>query len=126
MKKILWPLQIFLAIHTYVGALWKFGNSEQMVPSLQAIPHGLWMSLIAVEFLASAALLLPIVRPRFSHLATFAAGLIAIEMLFFTVVHVLSGDSAYGQVVYWLVIAIMSGLLAYGRFESRRREAAFA
>ena len=41
---VLWILQVLLALHTAMGAVWKFSNSEQTVPSLQAIPHGAWLA----------------------------------------------------------------------------------
>ena len=45
MNILLWVLQILLALHTAMGAVWKFSNSEQTVPSLKAIPHGAWLTL---------------------------------------------------------------------------------
>lgn len=42
MNILLWVLQILLALHTVIGAVWKFSNSEQTVRSLNAIPHGVW------------------------------------------------------------------------------------
>jgi hypothetical protein len=41
MNILLWILQILLALHTAMGAVWKFSHSaEQTMPSLKAIPHG--------------------------------------------------------------------------------------
>ena len=37
MNPTLWVLQSLLALHTAIGALWKFSNSEQAVPSLSAL-----------------------------------------------------------------------------------------
>ena len=51
MNILLWVLQILLALHTAIGAVWKFFNSEQTVPSLKAIPHGVWLSLSVIEIL---------------------------------------------------------------------------
>lgn len=40
MHILLWGLQILIAIHTAIGAVWKFSNSpEQTMPSLSAIPQ---------------------------------------------------------------------------------------
>ena len=69
MNILLWVLQILLALHTAIGAVWKFFNSEQTVPSLKAIPHGVWLSLSVIEILCSLALVLPALsqparRPR--------------------------------------------------------------
>ena len=41
----LWVLQIMLSLHTLMGALWKFSNSEQAVVSLKALPHGVWLAM---------------------------------------------------------------------------------
>ena len=38
MNILLWILQILLALHTAVGAIWKFSNPAQNLPSLSAIP----------------------------------------------------------------------------------------
>lgn len=43
----LWILQVLLALHTVMGSVWKFSNSEQTVPSLSAIPHGIWLAMSA-------------------------------------------------------------------------------
>jgi hypothetical protein len=32
MDILLWILQILLALHTIVGAVWKFSNSERVIP----------------------------------------------------------------------------------------------
>ena len=45
---------------------------------------------------------------------------IAAEMLLFTGVHLFSGDSNYGQVIYWLVVAAICAFIAYGRFVLKR------
>jgi hypothetical protein len=42
-----------------MGAVRKFSNSEQTVPSLNAIPHGVWMAMSVLELLCSGCLILP-------------------------------------------------------------------
>ena len=120
MNIVLWILQILLALHTVVGAVWKFSNSEQAVPSLNAIPHGAWLAMSVFELLCSVGLILPALhRPRGvlrGILAPVAAACIAAEMLLFVGLHVRSGDTNYGPVIYWLVVASICAFLAYGRF----------
>lgn len=116
MNIFLWILQILLAVHTVIGAVWKFSNSEQTVPSLQAIPHGVWMALIGFEFLCSAGLVLPAINKRFAILAPIAALGIAAEMLLFCAVHIYSGDANYSQMIYWFVVTVICAFIAYGRF----------
>lgn len=116
MNILFWVLQSLLAVHTAMGAVWKVTNSEQSVPSLSAIPHGVWLGLIAVELLCSVGLVLPAVYRPAAILAPFAAAVIAAEMLLFSGVHLASGDENHGPMIYWLVVAALCGFLAYGRF----------
>ena len=116
MNIILWVLQVLLALHTIMGAIWKFSNSEQTVASLKAIPHGVWLTLAIIEFLCSLGLLLPAISKRLGILAPVSAVLIATEMLFYCIMHIFSGETNYGPMIYWLVVAIICAFLAYGRF----------
>lgn len=120
MNLALWTLQVLLALHTGMGAAWKLSNSEQTVPSLAALPHALWLSLSATEILAAVALLLPMFGRRFAMASPLAATFLACEMLLFTIVHFASGASAHGEAVYWLVVAALSGFLAFGRWSLNR------
>jgi hypothetical protein len=36
-------------------------------------------------------------------------------MLLFGVLHISSGDSSYGPMIYWLVVAAICAFVAYGR-----------
>jgi hypothetical protein len=116
MNILLWVLQILLALHTTVGAVWKFSNSELAVPSLKAIPHGVWLAMIVLELLCSVALILPALNKPLAMLAPIAAACIAAEMLLFCGVHIYSGDAEYGPMIYWLVVAAICAFIAYGRF----------
>ena len=115
MNTLLWVLQILLALHTLMGALWKFSNSEQAVPSLRAIPHGVWLAIIVLELLCSLGLVLPAFNKRLAILAPLAAICIAAEMLLFSGLHLSSGDANYGPMIYWLVVAAICAFIAYGR-----------
>src|SRR4051794_27033328 len=120
MNILLWVLQVLLALHTVMGAVWKLSNSEQAVPSLNAIPHGAWMALIVIELLCSVALVVPALSKRLAIVAPIAASCIAAEMLMFSVVHLNSGDANHGQMIYWLVVAAVCAFIAYGRFALKR------
>lgn len=115
MNIFLWVLQVLLALHTVMGAVWKLSNSEQVVPSLAALPHGVWVGLGGIEVLCAVALLLPALRKSLGKLAAIAAIIIALEMLNFTAVHFASGATEHAEVVYWLVVAAFCAFLAYGR-----------
>jgi hypothetical protein len=116
MNVLLWVLQILLAIHTVLGAVWKFGNAEQTVASLKAIPHGVWLAMGGFELLCAAGLLVPIVSRPLAVLAPIAAVCIAAEMLIFCGLHFSSGETSHGPLIYWLVVAAISAFVAYGRF----------
>jgi uncharacterized membrane protein len=116
MNILLWILQVLLALHTIIGAVWKFSNPEQSVPSLAAMPHGVWLALGVIELLCSLGLILPAFKKSLGKLAPISAVIIAAEMLLFTVLHIFSGVAENGHIVYWLVIAAFCAFIAYGRF----------
>lgn len=117
MNIVLWVFQILMALHTLIGAIWKFSNSaEATMPSLKAIGNSLWIAMGGFEILFSICLVVPLVYKPLAFLAPTAAVLIAAEMLLFTALHFSSGDSGRGPVIYWLVVAIICGFIAYGRF----------
>jgi uncharacterized membrane protein YphA (DoxX/SURF4 family) len=116
MNIVLWVFQVLLALHTVTGAVWKFSNSEQTVPSLSAIPHGVWLALAVFELLCSLGLILPGLYKPVAILAPLAAVGIAAEMLVFCALHLRSGDANFGPMIYWLVVAAVCAFVAYGRF----------
>jgi uncharacterized membrane protein len=116
MNILLWVLQVLLALHTAVGAVWKFSNPEQTVPSLKAIPHTAWLAMSVLELLCSLCLILPALSKPLAFLAPIAAACIAAEMLLFCGLHLYSGDTKYGPMIYWLVVAVICAFIAYGRF----------
>lgn len=119
MNILLWVLQVLLALHTAMGAVWKFSNSEQAVPSLSVIPHDVWLAMSVVELLCTLGLILPALNKRLGILAPIAATCIAVEMLTFCGLDIFSGDPDYGHVMYWLVVAAFCAFIAYGRFVLR-------
>ncbi|TWT55503.1 DoxX family protein [Allorhodopirellula solitaria] len=117
MNILLWGLQILLALHTAMGAVWKFTNSvDQTMPTLNAIPNPLWIAMGGFELVLALALLTPAFYQPLAFLAPVAAVCIAAEMVLFTVLHLYSGDRTLGPVIYWLVVAGLCLIVAYGRF----------
>ncbi len=116
MNILLWVLQILLALHTIVGAVWKFSNPAQTIPSLDAIPHGVWIVMGVIELLCSLGLILPAINRHLGMLAPVAATYIVAEMLLFSGVDIFSRNPDYNHVMYWLVVAAISAFVAYGRF----------
>jgi len=119
MNILLWVLQILLALHTAAGAVWKFSNSEQTVPSLSAIPHSVWLALSVFEFACVVGLIIPALYRPLAVLAPIAAIGIAAVMLLYCVLHIYSGDANHGPMIYWLVVAAICAFIAYGRFVLR-------
>lgn len=115
MNMLLWVLQILLAIHTGMGAVWKLSNPAQTVPSLSVIPHGIWLAMAGVEVLAALGLVVPAFSKRLGRLAPAAAICIVAEMLLFTGLDLFSGTPNVGHVAYWLVVAVICAFIAYGR-----------
>lgn len=116
MNILLSLLQILLAVHTAIGAVWKFSHTpEQTMPSLAAIPNAVWLGMSVLELLCAVALILPLFDKRLAKWVPVAAIYVAAEMLLFTGLHLVSGDGGFGPVVYWLVVAALSAFIAYGR-----------
>jgi len=122
MNIVLGIVQTLLALHTAMGAAWKFSNpAEASVPSLAAIPHSVWLGLSVVEIVASLVLIVALFAKPLARFVPMAALFIAAEMILFVGVHVASGESNYSPVIYWLVVALVSALLAAGRLARARK-----
>jgi hypothetical protein len=120
MNILLWVLQVLLAVHTAIGAVWKFSNTAgETMPSLGAIPNGAWLAMSVIELLCAAGLIFPAFSKSLGLLAPIAAILIAAEMLLFCVLYVSSGESGYGPMIYWLVVAAICAFIVYGRLVLR-------
>ncbi len=115
MNVLLSILQVVLALHTALGAVWKSSNSEHTLPSLGAIPHGVWQGMTVLELLCAIALVVPLFNKRAAVLAPVAAAIVAAEMLYFSGVHLASGSTSMGPVIYWLVVAAIAAFIVFGR-----------
>ena len=85
------------------------------MPSLKAIPHGMWLGLIVVEVVCSVGLILPAAHRPAAILAPIAAMLVAAEMLLFSGIHLNAGESNHSPMIYWLVVAALCAFVALGR-----------
>jgi len=74
MNIVLWVLQGLLALHTGLGAVWKLFNSpEKTMPSLKAIPQGVWIGMSGLEILIAVCLILPAFHKPLAILVPIAA-----------------------------------------------------
>lgn len=116
MTIFLWIPQVLLALHTAIGAGWKIFNSEQTIPTLSAISHGVWMVLIPFELICAVGLAAPALSPSLGWLAALAAIGNAVEMLVFSGIQLWVGAGENGQVAYWLGVAAICAVIAVGRW----------
>ena len=116
MNILLWILQILLALHTFMGAIWKFSNSAQTVPSLEVIPHSIWVTMSILELVCAVALVLPAVFKKLGFIVPIAATFITLEMLLFCGLFIFSDGNDFGHLIYWLLVAVICTFIAYGRF----------
>lgn len=98
-----------------MGAFWKFSNSEQSVASLKALPHAIWISMGVIEIICALCLVLPAFIKKMGVSVPLAASFIVAEMLFLCAIHIFSGETN-NQWIYWIVVAIVCGFLAYSRY----------
>lgn len=116
MNIFLWILQVLLALHTIMGAVWKFSHTaEQTMPSLKVIPHGGWVALAGIEILCALCLLVPALYKSASLFAPVGATVIAVIMLAFCVIEFFSGSATINSIIYWLVVVAVCAFIVYGR-----------
>ncbi len=113
MNAALTILQVLLALHTLVGAAWKFSATPaQTMPSLAVIPQPVWLAMSVLEIACGLALLVPVLIKRGSALVRPAASVIVLEMLLYTGLHFASGAKGMQPPIYWLVVAVLCAVLA--------------
>ncbi len=117
MNVLLWVLQGLLAVHTAIGAVWKFSHSApETMPSLAAIPSWVWLAMSGMELVCSLLLILPAFSAALALLAPIGAAVIAFEMLVFCALHLYAGEGAnFGPMIYWMSVAAVGVFIAYFR-----------
>lgn len=111
MHIVLIVLQVLLALHTLMGAVWKFTNTIDAVPTLRAMGNGVWRVLGVVELVLVAALTLPIFVDALGWAVALGAFGVVAEMFAFCGVHLASGSKERGPLTYWLVVAVLAAVL---------------
>ena len=120
MNILLLVIQIFLAIHTLIGGIWKIYSAEhipQLMPSLSAIPYNIWLAIGVVEIFVAIFLVLPYFVKRYLGLVPISALVIVIEMAVFIGLHIYAGGikNDYFSPIYWAFVALLSLVVFYGR-----------
>ncbi len=128
MNIFLWVLQILLALHTLIGAIWKISNPAQIIPSLTMIAHEVWIGMSVIEVFCSVGFILPALafalprfRKYFELAASAAASFVMIEMLTFCILHFYSGAAHDGSTIYWSIVGILCAWIAYDRFPRKSK-----
>lgn len=115
MRIILLIIQALLAVHTLIGAIWKFSNSAaQTMPTLATIPNNLWLVMSIMEILAAIILMVSIFYKPLLKYVSLSALFIILEMLIFSGIHLYSETNDFGPMIYWLVTAVISGFVLMG------------
>lgn len=115
MNIALWVIQVLLAAHTAMGAVWKVNHGPKAVPALRSIPKGVWLAMAVGEIACALGLVAPLAYAPLMGLVPVAAGLIALEMLAFCGLHMTSGKGKPKEMLYWLVVALVCGVIVAGR-----------
>lgn len=111
MHIVLIVFQVLLALHTLMGAVWKFTNTIDAVPTLRALGNPVWRALGIVELVLVAALTLPLFVDGLGWAVAVGAFGIVAEMFLYCGVHLASGSKERGSLAYWLVVAALAAIL---------------
>jgi hypothetical protein len=119
MNIFLWIIQILFAAHTFVGAFWKLGNAEYIAPMFPMIPLEAWPVISVIEFAAAIYLVAPLLKKSLGEFTPIAAGVIAAEMLIYSGIYLMAGNTDYSPTYYWFAVAAVAAFIAYGRSKLR-------
>ena len=125
MNALLWIFQVVIALFLVAGSAWRYTNYEQAakdVPSMAALSKGMWDAIGALEVVCAVALLMPAVLKFMMGLTPIVATIISVEMLALTALHVkyVGLDPVPQNPAVWtLALAMVSGILAFGRSKKK-------
>src|SRR5690606_2025107 len=91
MNILLWILQAVVALFCISGAAWRFSNYEmaaQDVPSMAALPYGVWNVIGLFEVVCALGLILPGLVKRKKFLTPLAAAGLAVELFLVSALHI--------------------------------------
>lgn len=125
MNIVLWIAQIVIALQCFAGSAFRFfayDTAAKGVPSIQALPHGVWSAIGLFEVACALGLILPGMLRRGYRLTYYAALGLTVEMFLVTLWHVryFGMTPGAGNPATWTFgLAVLSALVALGRRGTR-------
>ncbi len=123
MNILLWIVQVVLAVFCFAGGSFKILSYDQLaqVPSAAALTQVGWSALGAFEILCGVLLIVPTALKWKPVLTPLAAAALAIECLALAILFAQYSlqVSAENPLVWVLAMAVMAGVVAYGRYVRR-------
>ncbi len=123
MNIVLWVLQIGLALMNLAGGSYKLFSYEQLakVPSAAALPRGAWGAIGVFEMLCGVLLVAGPFVTKVPMLTSLVAAALAVEALVVSGIHARYSLAlaATNPLVWSFSMAVVSALVAYGRYALR-------
>jgi uncharacterized membrane protein YphA (DoxX/SURF4 family) len=117
MNIVLWILQVLLAL-AFIGAGYNHGfnieKARNQMEWMQTVSNGLLVFIGVSEILGGIGLILPAVTGVSPQLTAWAAIGLAVIMLLAALFHLRRQE--YSAIVVNLVLLVLAGFVAYGRF----------
>ena len=120
MNILLWVLQVMLAWLSIAGGAYQIFKLDELktgVAAMRELPAPLWMFLGAFGCVAGVLLILPGLFGMLPRTTAWAAVAMVVHSLVITGLYLAYGDRA--PVPYTIVMALLAGFIAYGRFVLR-------
>jgi hypothetical protein len=118
MNVLLWIFQAVLALLYLAGGAYKLFSFDQVAEQFAAVPRGAWSVLGVIEILGAALLIVPAALKWMPSLTPLAATVLTLETLGLAVLYArYSLTLAPTNPLVWAVVmALMIGFVAYGRY----------
>jgi uncharacterized membrane protein YphA (DoxX/SURF4 family) len=116
MNILLWVVQVVLAALYVAGGSYKTAKADQLVKQVQALSPGAWRVIGIIEVIGGIALLIP--ARWMPGLTPLAAAVLAVEALLLAALYAQRSRklTAANPLVYAVVMAVLAGCVAYGRY----------
>ncbi|MGH7483527.1 MAG: DoxX family protein [Longimicrobiales bacterium] len=118
MNVLLWVLQGALALLYLSGGAYKVFAFDELAKQMRALPHGGWRVLGAIEMVGGVLLIVPAALDWMPALTPLAAAVLALETLALAGIYARYSRklTAANPMVWALVMGLLAGFLAYGRY----------